>query len=642
MLHRSLWVVLACLLWAGCDCSRNKDPQNNQSNNNNQNSGNCVEGEKKCDYNKVLLCENGNWRIYKECQVGELTGPLCDPVLLDCVFCYSNGTTCEPDGHVYYCLPNGWVGEKKEDCDLEREEHCIEWVAGEAVCGTACNKARLTKSYLGCDLVAVPTANASLRPQFAENFGIAIDNANDVDVEVRITGPGVNTTEWVPAQTLHVFTLPYHEPLRTGSSPDFGLSLRSGLYPRSAFRITTSEPVTAYQFNPYDYLIHTSGIDYFSYTNDASLLLPVASLGQAYMAMSRATVAYQTVLPPISNKHSPGFLTIVGVEDNTTVIVTSRAHTASGQDISALTPGQQQVYVLQENDVLQLVSSQDFVASECPQTHGWGTETDERYVYCDPGADFDLTGTRVEADKPVAVWSGHNCAFVPYHVWACDHLEEMLFPEETWGSHFVIGFTQQVDIGSAETNLVRVVAATDGTEVTFSPSTISAPRTLAKGEWMEVLPSQQQHFVIESSHPVMVGKFMVGQNYWTTLQNASGDPSFGLVVPTEQFRSEYRFTAPPSFEVSFVNVLVPPDMTASDTITLDGEIIGPENYITIGTTGYAVAQMPLGPGNPTGSHSISSSRESLRFGIEVYGFANYTSYLYPGGLDLYRINVIMK
>ena len=32
-----------------------------------------------------------------------------------------------------------------------------------------------------------------------------------------------------------------------------------------------------------------------------------------------------------------------------------------------------------------------------------------------------------------------------------------------------------------------------------------------------------------------------------------------------------------------------------------------------------------------GTHTISSS---VPFGITVYGYANYTSYMYPGGLNL--------
>ncbi len=636
-------LLFVVLFLAGCECSR--DPKNNTNSQNNTNLNNpvCTEGDKKCELNIVQLCEHGQWRIFKECGQGELVGPLCDPDLLECVFCYSGGTTCQPDGHVYYCLPDGYVGEKKEDCDLEYEEDCIEWTHGEAVCGTACNKARLSRSYLGCDLIASVTANASLRPPFADNFGIALDNAGDRDATVYIEGPDGTRTESLPAHTLQVFALPYHEGLRTGSSLDSGLTLRSGLYAAAAYRLTTTQPVTAYQFNPYDYLLNVSGIDYYSYTNDASLLLPVSSLGLGYTAMSRPTIAYETVLPPLSEKHSPGFVTIAAVENQTTVTVRSSAHTAAGDGLEAMAPGEERTFVLQKNDVLQLVTSQEITAGACPETPGWATQSDQRYLYCNPGADYDLTGTRVSSDKAVAVWSGHNCAFVPYYNWACDHLEEMLFPHETWGKQFVVGFTRQVEEASSETNVVRVVAAEDDTLVTFLPANISAPRTLAAGEWLEVMPPPQQHFGIVADKPVLVARFMVGQNAWTTALDASGDPSMGLVVPVEQFRAEYRFTTPPSFSASWVNIIVPTTLNAGDTLTLDGATtLSAGDFTAVGDTGFALAQVELSTGNPTGSHHLIASRESLRFGIEVYGFANYTSYLYPGGLDLYQINTIAK
>ncbi len=637
----SLWIFLLALA-SGCECSRNKNTNNNNNNNNNINNTECTEGAKKCDVNNLWLCENGRWRVLEECGIGELVGPICDPALLDCVWCISNGTTCQPDGHVYECTAEGRVGDKIEDCDLAHEEDCIEWTPGEAVCGTPCNKARLSRSYMGCEYMAVTTANVSLRPPFAENFGVALDNPGDRDAEVTFEGDFGQRLDVVPAHGMKVFLLPFHEGLRTGSSPDVGLTLQSGLYAQAAVRIATTQPVTVYQFNPYDYLLDVSGIDYYSYTNDASLLLPVYALGHHYTALSRATVLYDTVNPPISRKHSPGFVTIVATQDDTTVTIESTAHVAGGDGVEPFAPGDQRAFRLNRRDVLQLVSAQDLTAAECPTGEGAETFTDQRYVYCNPGSEWDLTGTRIVADKAVAVFSGHNCAFVPFSKWACDHLEEALFPQETWGKHFVVGFTQQVESGSAETNLVRVVAAEDDTHVTFTPASISAPRTLAAGEWMEVMPSPQQHFILESTKPVQVAKFMVGQNQWTTQQDALGDPAMGLVVPSEQFRSEYRFTAPPSFTRSMVNVVVPWPLSPGDTLTLDGATLDPSVFSPLGATGYALAQLPLDNGVPLGSHHIVSSRPSLRFGIEVYGFANYTSYLYPGGLDLYVINVIGK
>ena len=39
-----------------------------------------------------------------------------------------------------------------------------------------------------------------------------------------------------------------------------------------------------------------------------------------------------------------------------------------------------------------------------------------------------------------------------------------------------------------------------------------------------------------------------------------------------------------------------------------------------------------------GQHNISSDQA---FGIVVYGFGSYTSYMYPGGLDFEQINPLI-
>ena len=55
-------------------------------------------------------------------------------------------------------------------------------------------------------------------------------------------------------------------------------------------------------------------------------------------------------------------------------------------------------------------------------------------------------------------------------------------------------------------------------------------------------------------------------------------------------------------------------------------------FTPIGSCGYGVARVEL---SPTEVHTIDSARP---FGLVVYGYGLYTSYMYPGGLDLKRIS----
>ncbi|MBM4377336.1 MAG: IgGFc-binding protein [Deltaproteobacteria bacterium] len=73
-----------------------------------------------------------------------------------------------------------------------------------------------------------------------------------------------------------------------------------------------------------------------------------------------------------------------------------------------------------------------------------------------------------------------------------------------------------------------------------------------------------------------------------------------------------------------VNVVAP----TKASVMLDNAPVS--NFTPIGTTGYAIARIPLA-NSGDGNHTISAN---LPFGISVYGYGQYTSYWYPGGLDL--------
>ncbi|MBU1239999.1 IgGFc-binding protein, partial [Myxococcota bacterium] len=219
----------------------------------------------------------------------------------------------------------------------------------------------------------------------------------------------------------------------------------------------------------------------------------------------------------------------------------------------------------------------------------------------------------------------------------CDHLEEFMFPLETWGSHFFVGLTHPVEELTSETNVVRILSgATQSISVTIEPS-IHGTITLEPGEYFEFLPPQGNHLEITATGPILIGKFTVGQRYWTESQSASGDPAFGLVIPLEQYRNQYTFTTPTSMTVNYVNVIAPIPQDGDTPIILDGINLTADMYEPI-SGGYGIARVDVTAMGSQGSHSIHCPDESVRFGIEVYGFANYTSYLYPGGLDLNLIN----
>lgn len=128
------------------------------------------------------------------------------------------------------------------------------------------------------------------------------------------------------------------------------------------------------------------------------------------------------------------------------------------------------------------------------------------------------------------------------------------------------------------------------------------------------------NFLISADKRVLVAQYMLGQTYG----GGRGDPAFTLAVPIQQYRQDYLFHAPTNYELNFVNITAP----TGATVNLDSAPV--TNFTAIGTTGYGIARVMLSnAGN--GNHSISAA---MPVGISVYGYGQYTSYWYPGGLNL--------
>ena len=88
--------------------------------------------------------------------------------------------------------------------------------------------------------------------------------------------------------------------------------------------------------------------------------------------------------------------------------------------------------------------------------------------------------------------------------------------------------------------------------------------------------------------------------------------------------ASYLFHAPTNYEANYVNVTAPSGVT----VTLDGSPLPAGT--AIGASGFDLIQVPL-DNSGNGNHIINAP---ARFGISVYGYGQYTSYWYPGGLDL--------
>jgi hypothetical protein len=530
-----------------------------------------------------------------------------------------------------WCLGD-WVAECDEDGDWVQQTDCSELglvcAAGECVdiseeCADAINE----KSYIGCEYFATTLSNSQLLAA-SFTYAIAIANNGSSQAEIHIDdGPGgVVSNDYVVSagQMITIEDLPWKEGIRsacTGTFPSAVYATRK--VANAVYHVTSTMPVTAYQFNALHY---TTGA-FFSYTNDASLLLPAHIYRDEYVVMSRPTFKIDVYSDGTSLAYQPGFLAILGSDEGTTVVdIESAAYTLASDSLSnasysPLSPGGSLTGVeIGPYEVLQILS-----ASEPGCTDATACYTSS---CCNTPSTYDLTGTvvRVVSGPNPAVFGGHDCAFVPFNKWACDHLEEQMFPLETWGTHYLC--PRNVTQVSGEPTGWRVLSGADANEISFSPSSVHPAVTLDKGEFIEF--GNFEDFEIVGEGRVSVAQFMVGQNYTSdTNPPLNGDPAMALAVPVEQYRTSYIFLAPTSYVSNYLTVVHKTGSYPSlDGITIAGDTVEI-------TDEYARTNLQIAGG----VHDITSTEP---FGIEVYGVGSYTSYMYPGGLDLKEVDVVVQ
>jgi hypothetical protein len=572
--------------------------------------GQCyTEGAKQCDITVWQTCQGGKW-------VNSVTCPLsCDPTL-GCVECVPGSTSCQGND-VVGCGADG----KKGTVAIA---HC-QSSCSSGQCSDPCGQAEVNKSYLGCDYYPTVTMNSQLDTASGFSFAVAVaaPSSNSGDATITITGGGLATTmtDTVPPGTLKTIKLPWVTTLKqdfvSGAQNEKSILMANG-----AYHLVSTQPVTVYQFNALEYQVSAS----YSYTNDASLLLPrhtwADSDGKSsYIVMARPTMEIGSLG---SKLWSPGMFAVVGSEDGTQVSIKFTAATIAGasNNPQAFTAGSTGTFALNKGTVLMIASGHNDSCTGPSDANG--------YTYCDLAQGYDLTGTEITADKPVGVFGGHNCDFIPFNKWACDHLEEQLFPLTAWGKHYVGTKT----ISATDPNLWRVVSGEAANLIQFNPpisdkitnQTIGQV-TLDKGKWLEFITDQDFEAVGDTVFS-MAG-YMVGQDYsGTSTSGAPGDPAMSLSVPVEQFRKSYTFLAPESYTQNYLTIIA----KVGATVMLDGNAVS--DFAPVGSGDWGIHKQTI----TGGTHSISTDGTD-GFGIMVYGVGSYTSYMYPGGLDVKEIYV---
>lgn len=636
------WHLAALFLVAGCDCAEpGLRAGAGLPDDDDDGVWLCREGDERCVGDLHQRCVPDGEFLRTDTQDCAAEGLVCVDGLW-CVPCRPGTYECR-ENDVTICADDGSRYDLVEECDLLAGDVCDH---GE--CVNACDLARDLRSNVGCEYWAVDLDNSSAgfaKDASAQQYAVVVSNVGPVPVTVDVWRNDAPYGEppleanvdhvVVPNGDLHVFELDRREV--DGTPP--GMFDWQGQTPGStlsanAYRITSSMPIIAYQFNPLD------NVDVFS--NDASLLLPTSALDDHYVVLSWPQTVSDSEDPLTDMRDDrKAFLTVVGTEEQTTVTVTLKT----------------QVTPLPERPDLDIRVNVPFDVELGPYEI-LNLETDSFLA--------DFTGSIVTSTAPVAVYAGLESADVPFfetlstRLCCADHLEEQLMPYSALGTRFAGVLspprTTAVDEAGGDVALVvepewyRVLAVEPGdTRVTTSLPAPDDQFVLSEGEVRTI--RAEEDFIVEAESRVAFGQFQASQEVTgIPLSLPGGDPSYTFVPPLEQWREEYVFLTPDKYAFDFMTVVAPSDAR----VLFDGGYMPPQCVVTELPRGdFVIYKCQLSfpeildeidpisgrrlvehVHQADGVHSISSDEP---VGLLVYGFDVFVSYAYAGGTDVRRL-----
>ena len=329
-----------------------------------------------------------------------------------------------------------------------------------------------------------------------------------------------------------------------------------GSVQKRGLKVTSTAPISLYASN------------FREYTYDATIVLPATALGKDY------------IIQIYENDLFAKEFAIVATTNNTQVTITPHARTLDGHVKNA-----SYMVTLNAGDTYQVMSE-------------------------DGGSDF--SGSRVEANHPIAVFAGHKCINVPTGNPWCDHIVEQQMPTQMWGKQFALTKT-----GSMNSDRVMITAREDGTVVKVNGSTMTTLKALQSYTYRLTANSA----FVETSQPAACFLYIEGARD----NNMIGDPSSVHISPVEQRIHELTF-ATFQTDVSrthYVNVVTTAAGAAG--MQLDGRNISGQFATLSGNPSLRFARINIAHG----THTLRTTTDG--FTGHVYGLGHCESYAYTFG-----------
>ena len=241
----------------------------------------------------------------------------------------------------------------------------------------------------------------------------------------------------------------------------------------------------------------------------------------------------------------------------------------------------------------------------------------------------DLSGTKVISDKPVSLFSGHECGNIPWNVAYCNHLVEQIPPTALWGTIYYI-----VPLANRTSYTIKVLAAHNFTNINIYCNNTREFYTINEGEFVNKTLSMQEYCGINSNKKVLVAQFSHGENYF----EAIGDPMMTLVPSTNQYMNEFDFyTLYNSSFNHYINIIVMAQYYQPNMIYLVAggvnRSLASQQWVAV-QVNSSVQTYAVKVTIPVGMTTILHSNPASKLMVYVYGFAQGDGYGHIGGVHI--------
>ena len=237
----------------------------------------------------------------------------------------------------------------------------------------------------------------------------------------------------------------------------------------------------------------------------------------------------------------------------------------------------------------------------------------------------DISGTKIEADHKVAVFSGVLSTNIGSG--NADHVVEQMIPIHAAGKTFgLVPFPSQVT-----GYRVRVMSVLPDTTLNIGGRT---KHISSAGQYIDQSMRSDEPLGISSDKPVMVAQFSESQAAGTP-----GGPSMVLIPPTEQYRNDYTFTVPmPDTVYNSSYLLLVIEAGQENQLIMDGDHVLGRRMEIAETSPHLVGFITR---VLAGRHHIYHQFSEVKFGLYLYGTARGTcAFSFVAGMCLEDIRQV--